>query len=227
MKKSAIEIVIKLGEFLIVATIVVELVVGVLSSLSGCAHLAAMEPRARSVPRQLQAAVAVTSECGDGLSPDHVGSGVVISERHVLTAAHVVRCAAIPDVHVYFGEPDGRLGRRMHVIEEDLDRDVALLELSAADNFGEGFEPPVLGKWTPTSCIASRIPHDGVRCGPSGLLVAERRASVNVASASGTSGAGVYDEDGGLLGVVTTIMEKSTYYARVTGEWLRGIKETK
>lgn len=73
-------------------------------------------------------------------------TGVIISERHVLTAAHAVMCPVIPSVVVQFAS-----GARQASVERDDDMfprgtptDIARLELSAANGFGLHVAPPII-----------------------------------------------------------------------------------
>src|ERR1700690_2905214 len=89
-----------------------------------CVNLPHLEPKVRTSAGQYATVVWITSECTEedpfntepGVMPGHhgpdfdwgsrSGSGVLISDRHVLTAAHVVRCPVIPTVYIHL--LDGR-----------------------------------------------------------------------------------------------------------------------
>lgn len=180
----------------------------VLALLAGCVHLQHVEPQTRTQRAQAAADVEVESFCQTGagsLSQDwgtSYGHGVVISERHVLTAAHIVACPGIPEVYVTLG--DGQR-RHMTVIREA--GDVAKLELSSADSFGLDLAPPKLG-----------VGNEG---GPaymgniSGVFTGS--SATDFRSRKGESGMGVYNGLGQLVGLNS---RGNTILAPVDETWL-------
>lgn len=187
---------------------------------SGCIHLPAMEPQPRGYLARERAAVAITVECAWGAP--RTASGVAISERHILTAAHVTECPTIPTIRVWFFDADGEVDRqsRFAVVErEDLDSDVALIEVFAQNNIGRGYVPPTLSREVEVGCAVLAFPKREVKCGE--FL---SQSTLDVSTRSGNSGSGVYDQDGALVGIVSSSLASgSTYVARVNETWLRGV----
>lgn len=193
----------------------------VLALLCACVHFPAMEPESRDYHARDRAAVVMESHCGDAYlsGNSRTASGVVISERHVLTAAHVTSCVALPAIRVWLDEGTSH---RLVVVDEDLDADIALLEVAHAGNFERGFVPPALSDSDASvGCVVAKFPRDEVTCGPiDGDLL-------RVPSRRGNSGAAVYDDEGNLIGVVSRGTRAYTRVARVTAKWLRGVKKKK
>lgn len=162
---------------------------------------------------------------GDAWASDRIGTGIVISARHVLTAAHVVRCPGLPIVHATLSN-----GRRVRMVVERDDvmfgegRDIARLELASAYALGLGIAPP-------------RIAPSNADTGYGGVALASGVAigtfigfdEVEVPSAPGDSGAGVYDFCGELVGIATGSVrlvdraEPVLRYDRVDARWLEGL----
>jgi len=121
--------------------------------------------------------------------PRRSGSAVFIDGRHLLTAAHVTMCPVIPTARIRMSDGSHR---RVVVVREDIDADVALLEIASAEVLDV---VPAKLSWRKDQlrCVAlSR----GVQCGSGDLLI-------KVKTQHGDSGAGVYDGDGDLIGVVS------------------------
>ena len=185
--------------------------------LLSCVNLQHVEPRIRFPEDRLAAAVLVETHCGDDtmFQRDAQAEGVIISERHVLTAAHAVRCPMIPRVYVILGNGDRH---RVYVTREDDKNDIAKLELAHAGRFGLNIPPPKLQPnwmegfwvcvegirttnclpWTGPSTIAGRLPH-------------------------GSSGRGVY-QLGSLVGLVSKDLpgENATAIGLINNSWLEG-----
>lgn len=141
-----------------------------------CVSLPHVAPALRSPAQQQVATVRITTSCGDW--GGGYASGVVLTERHILTAAHVVRCPYVPNVRAHFS--DGRVFS-VSVIRDDAmfggGTDLAILESSSAENFSLGVAPPTIGHF-PTDRLDTR-------------------------AVPGQSGSGVYS-DGFLVGIVIT-----------------------
>lgn len=157
------------------------------------------------------------------------GSGVIVDERHVLTAAHVVHCDGEAVVNVITFED-----RRYRVVVErsDADDDVARLVVLRERDFGLDVVPPAIGVAIvdSTACVVSAYPERARACGrvtQSGTFV--RHLAL---TRPGNSGGGLYS-DGRLVGLVSTRQFCSPIEvltgeascggsaARVTLEWLR------
>jgi S1-C subfamily serine protease len=148
---------------------------------------------------QYASAVRITSTC-DGLAGH--GSGVAITSRHVITAAHVVACTG--EALITATTRDGRtwvMARDLAVAGTDV---VRLVVDGTRQPFRYWAE--VTHRHPPTGevvCIvASSEGHPPVRrCGDAGGLV-EGRLLVAVPGLRGNSGGGVYDSDGRVVGVI-------------------------
>lgn len=186
--------------------------------LVACAGVPHVPPQPRNPYEQSATVVKVESRCSDW-GEVHEGTGVIISERYVLTAQHVVRCNDIPSVRVYLREGDKH---RVVVVKEDREQDIAKLEIAHAGTFGLDIAPPMLSPdpkldpgindWV---CI---YPYGQSECYQrlSTLLIAGRRHQ-------GDSGSPVYDGSY-LLGLVTHDVPRlnATQITIVTSEWLEG-----
>lgn len=189
----------------------------VLVGIVGCVSLPHVDPQKRDISDQVKATVRIESRCGDYW--DAVGTGVIISDRHVLTAAHVTNCPEIPDVHVMFYNGDTL---RFVVTKEDVTRDISKLEIMSAVNIGLHVAPPLLEPtpWLPSDrddwvCASLQRGFDcGVRQSPN--KYASRLHP-------GDSGAGIYDYEH-LIGLVTNDLPElnETEFTLVTSEWLEG-----
>ncbi len=112
---------------------------------TGCVVLPHVEPAYRDANDQKRTVVKVQAFCGTNIDDEtHTGTGVVISERHILTAQHVVRCAVIPTVYVtlYNGER-----HKVVVTHENTTEDIARLEIFHAGRFELNVPPPKLSYW--------------------------------------------------------------------------------
>lgn len=192
-------------------------------TLSACVYAPHMEPQVRSQYAQEYSVVKVESSCGDPLSfnpnpwdSSHVGSGVVISERYVLTAAHVTACAELPNVHVTF--PDGE--RFLVTVDrEDIGHDIARLEIFSASNFNRGIRPPTLAIPSPYDlvCAETGYPKRESHCGDAVTATAATFSSIG-----GNSGSPVYNDNGDLVGLVAASIGEYTRFVPVTKSWLSG-----
>ena len=188
--------------------------------LLACAHRVPMKPSPRSPVTQQRAAVLVEVSCTQAnmmemtkewqyrdpwnttitWQPKKYGSGVLVSDDDVITAAHVTTCVTIPTVHVTLSNG---IRRRMFLVKEDLDSDVALLRTLANEPFYHGVAPPVSGMYEyladgAVSCSASAWPRRERKCGE-----AVTPSRLAFPAPNGNSGSGVYDQGGRLIGIVS------------------------
>ena len=166
-----------------------------------------------------------TGEPGDPnlFEPDIVwigprtATGVVVSERHVLTVAHAVFCPTIPTAVVTM--PSGKQWRVDVTIDAGMfgdGTDLARLELVGdADRFDLGVAPPKLGRIGDRACVLTRR---GRACGDL------HGPYVDAPTYKGDSGSPVYDMGGDLIGLVTSGDDDHTVtrFVRVTPWWLKG-----
>lgn len=188
----------------------------VISSCVGClAGLRANEP-ARSMNQIREATVRITVVCDNfPKGTASVGTGVVVSDTEILTAAHVADCI-IRDVNgtivsngkigsIYAAQPDG-IGRPMRLAFASVQSDVARLAISDDGVFygagGLRLAPAYSGDRV---CLSVGAPRRDVRCGE----VEERfngappDLSISMPVEPGNSGSGLYDRKGRLVGIVT------------------------
>jgi len=186
----------------------VAIVVAIAAVLAGCSGCLARRVviGARSPVQQSTGAVELTVVCPSGQI--FIGTGVALSADRVLTAYHVVSaCGGEPMAIV--AEQGGGIAAIVAVEAiaptADVARLVALVgsELTAAPiAIGPA---PSIGE---PVCVAARNPYSARRCGvveydeggPHGI-----RHSVIVEP--GNSGAGLYDRDGRLVGIVTKLYQ--------------------
>lgn len=178
-------------------------------SLFGCARLPHVDPEPRDHSTMRASTVRVDVRCGffdDVL--ESTATGVIISERHVLTAAHAVRCTEIPTVHVTYLTPDGDERRlRMVVTHDDAVygewQDIARMEVASAENFGVRIAPPLISPGWPKDISYYPVEwcaylRSGEACGEGSYREYTLQAQVR----PGDSGSPVYDEKGRLVGLV-------------------------
>jgi S1-C subfamily serine protease len=189
------------------------------------------EPPGLPPAAQLAGAVTVQAFCADG---GGTGSGVIVGPRHVLTAWHVARMACPTTYEAEIHTPAGET-RRARLVGADRDADLALLELDRPVAFSVPTvgPPPAIDDRV---CMQANYPYAIRRCGLVGRYHtdAELRAaskkdpryppdagdmSHDVTTEPGNSGAGVYDRQGRLVGIVT-------YYRRCSSGQLCGGRAT-
>lgn len=181
----------------------------ILATCASCAHLAPTPATLRYHDEQERTTVKVETMCLDGdiFSGDPMGihggrgSGVIVTERHVLTARHVVDCGAgIATVYVTTFE-----GKRYRAVveREDADQDVARLVLMQAGNFNLGVKQPVVGTVLggEAVCLSAAVPQREWSCGSVTAVGSNVRHTA--LTHAGNSGAGMY-ADGRLVGIVIT-----------------------
>lgn len=193
---------------MILAAIIVLLIV----TMAGCVHLPHMDAKTRTLTDQQRAVVLVHTLCitGDPWTERFVmaiktGSGVVIDDRHILTANHVVDCGLGDSIiTVFFSN-----GKKWHVEfdKQDREHDLGRLQSSSAENFGLNLPPPILG--TPligdSVCTAVAYPERGGHCGYLLPSYYPGKLQYGAVTAHGNSGGALYS-DGKLVGIVTNLL---------------------
>jgi hypothetical protein len=160
---------------------------------------------------QSKASVKVMMSCGHskpfserywGSWGDSQGSGVIISDTKIVTAAHVVRCPIVPDVMVML--TSGKF-YRVHVTKRFSD-DIAELELSDEhERFDMRVKPPRIAKAPDRGdplCTVTATPKFGWSCGLTDYS-GDDRIVYDAFIEPGNSGSAVYDIDGYLVGIAT------------------------
>lgn len=215
------------------------------ATLAACGRLAHVPPAPRSSVARRVTVVRVSTSCAEpdytspewnsdvpGQSdmapwiewePPGFGTGVVISENAVLTAAHVVRCPIIPDVVVTM--PD----RKRWIMQVDRDdamfgdgTDLAHLEaIGAYDRFGLNIPPPTIAVPGYSDYVCVQPYGRDEECGS---IVG--RDTVNVATRPGDSGSPVYEAGGqsagALVGLVVAGGGGLTQFVPLNVSWLEG-----
>jgi hypothetical protein len=200
-----------------------------------CARLAHVEPQPRGFTAATLTSVEVVSHCA-GKVGRH-GHGVIISERHVITAQHVVRCAELPTVRVTFATKGGLKTLRMAVTREDPDADIARLEILSAERFQLNVAPPKL--WPvdslPTNEYACAwTPGSTIKYGKCGFVGVDPTMINLMVAEYGDSGAGVYTQgldttrgvwtgmEGYLIGIIIRDGGDFIRIAPIDVSWLEG-----
>jgi hypothetical protein len=205
--------------------------------LTACIHLPHIDPAPREHVDALLTAVELDVWCGDIASGGRSGSGVIISERHVLTAYHLVKCAEIPTVKAHYTNASGEHTLTLVVTREDPDADIARLEIFSAEHFRAEIAPPALGDAVSNEMACaypSGTQHYQAVCG---VVSSDATLVRGMATVHGDSGAGVYAsglslDDGGqytgkggkLIGIVVRAADDGSYtrIAPVDASWLEG-----
>lgn len=187
--------------------------------LAGCPRLPNIPHQSRDRLAQRASAVHLSIACGDKQAK---ASGVLLSDRHIATAAHAVECAEIPYVIADFYDGSHSIVR---VVRDERmygdGTDVAILESANYVNFELNVAPPELGDgfdtdagfvWCATSFFSTW-------CGKAMPIWNQ----FYVQSYPGDSGAGVYDQAGRLVGIVVRGFNNVTQIEPSHQNWLRGI----
>ncbi len=201
-----------------------------IAAIACCAMCCAPRAYVRSIPEEHGSAVEIKAACSELPKPITVGSGVVISEHEVLTAAHVVH----PHVTLVDAQGNETGKAAMHcsffvefhdmtawpvaVNREWEERDVALLYSLE----GLPSVPITIGE-TPRAgervCIVSAFPAELRRCGETqwyGLKAPGHVLVTGVIIEPGNSGSGVYDTSGRLVGLAVSLRMCGN------GQWCEG-----
>ena len=181
-----------------------------LAFLIGCVSIPHVPPKIRTYKDQAETTVTVKLWCdkfSEGMYGDlQAGSGVIVDERHVITAWHVVKCpgfSTLPIIQV--GLQDGRAF--MMVIDKvDGDADLALLTIFSADRFHLKVPPPVIGKAEAgdSACSSVGFPKKGWHCGEIASVSDSKKGNIEVdaETVSGNSGSALYNSSGQLVGII-------------------------
>lgn len=195
-----------------------------LLTFAACVRVAPVAPELRNADARTVSVVRIDAYCGKWSSRS--GSGVIVSQRHVLTAAHLVGCADLPRVNVTFLDARGEERRlRMVVTAEDADTDIAKLEIASAEQFGIALDPPVVRAPNPGEHACANLAHaDAIACGTvASTWTAVRRMETDAVDA----GAPVYCDRGTLVGIVVGRGsgggERYAWIAPIEKRWLAGI----
>lgn len=167
-------------------------------------------PRLRDAAARSAATIQLQRECTSGdlflntLDVDGAyGSGVMISERDAITAAHVVRCEGRLRLHTITVD-----GRRIaaEVVSTDVDHDLATIRLLSPAHLG--ISPPVLAHPSGVLCVSPAYPARTPACGAATANYYDGTSAGEIHFGAvvrpGNSGGGVYDEEGRLVGIATT-----------------------
>lgn len=215
----------------------------VLLFLAGCYRIHHIDPKPRQPEAERLATVRVDVTCtteapfktGDPGDPHQFDSdiewigprtatGVIVSDRHVVTAAHAVFCPTIPGVVVTLQD-----GRRFRMDAERDDAvfgsgtDVARLVISADDRFFLDLTPPELGSTEPDGYVVASTLHGFAP----GTFTGVQRRLDGVKTRPGDSGSGVYTMSGQLIGIIVkggTYTDGTSFstYEPLTPYWLEG-----
>lgn len=208
--------------------------------LAGCYRIHHIDPQTRQPEAERLATVRIdvtctsdapfkTGEPGDPhiFDPDiqwigpRTATGVIVSDRHVITAAHAVYCPDFPGVMVTL--QDGRRFR-MDVERDDAvygsGADVARLVIAADDRFFLSLTPPTLGATEPDGYVVASTLHGFAP----GTFTGVRRGLDGVKTRPGDSGSGVYTMSGQLIGIIVkgALDGSSSTYEPLTPYWLEG-----
>lgn len=185
-------------------------IVGLMATCSSC--VLGVFSSARSPAAQTNAAVLVRVACPDGI---YTGTGVLVGAHHVLTAAHVARCALdqkAREDHRYEGLPSAITVDMGDGMEHSAREDVLL----AAMDLSRLTVDDDLSSWTSKidvgglpsvgehACVAAMAPRPSYRCG---LVQPGQPGEVYVGILPveyGNSGSGVY-VDGKLIGLMVRV----------------------
>lgn len=210
------------GSYGLLAALLV-LLVGLVANAS-CMHASKLDPPTPEYEAYYDSAVEITAHCTapDGQEVGWFGSGVIISDTQLMTAAHVAETEGM--VCSFVAEDVKGVTRLIYPVTvlESGKVDLAVMALiSFEDRFADAplvhFGPaPRIGD---TVCTATAHPRREERCG----MVMRPRANppgdilMNMVVEPGNSGSGLYNMRGDLVGIVV-----HTYPNRGNGQFVAG-----
>ncbi len=183
----------------------------ILLLFSACSACGAWNPPSGLTPsQQHNAMVQIRTTCLEG---QKFGSGVLVDDRYVLTATHVIGCDIIPGLPLYKDANKvevyvtGSLFEEADVEVNLIGWDVSRLKLKS-DKLAEYVTPVRVGakpKFGERVCEISAVPRPTYRCGevqesPAGRIV------LGFSVESGNSGSGIFNSKGELVGIVTNLI---------------------
>lgn len=179
---------------------------GALLLLQSCAapHEKLVSPRSARYLSSL--AVEISAKCIDEKGEERVawGSGVLISNRYIITAAHVVNDCEQPNVMIRTQD------MKVYPVEVAYlsGDDTAYLRLGEGLTLAHKFTPPKFGEIGEGDqlCFSAGVPDRSISCGEV-TDVTERLPPGNIQHTAhtipGNSGSGVFNDKNELVGIVT------------------------
>ncbi len=159
----------------------------------------------RTVAEQNATAVSLKVMCPDGTG--HYGSGVIVSETRILTAAHVARCADAPAASITVEAG----GTTLDAVADAVIQEADIARVKVNGSLKKWMSPVSVGPLPAvgdTVCFMAAIPRYRYRCGfaqrsepgPNADIVIEDAGIVH-----GNSGSGLFDLQGRLIGIVVQL----------------------
>lgn len=174
------------------------------------------QPESRSQQAQKLTAVKIGTICVHKIDPDNdnnrdiystwIGSGVIVDDYHVLTVNHVTDCSDGATLGgLYIRLYDGRVVG-MKIAKSDKVADLALLERVNGDKIGIHVTPPVINMVTKHDivCATTSFPDKAWSCGTV-KDVTQDTVEISQNVEHGNSGSPMYNIQGNLVGIVTTL----------------------
>jgi S1-C subfamily serine protease len=214
-------------------------VVFLLIAVMSCMRLVHVDPALRDKAQSEDTLVHLYITCSEpypfksgdptdpaNLEPDivwygpRVATGIIISERQILTAAHAVTCPTFPRVIATLS--DGRKFQ-MAVTEDDImfgqGKDIARLEIATAEYFHINIPPPLLGDVLPGEDV---VAYEWKR----GCIPGKYKGNnlFDLSSYPGDSGAPIFNMRGQLVGLISQGSTPLSLTKRevVEPRWLNG-----
>ncbi len=190
------------------------LILFLVASCAGVVHPVSSPSRpavtGRTVAEQNLSAVSLKVMCPDGTG--HYGSGVIVSEHRILTAAHVAQCAAEDVGHVAATSITVESGGTSFTAEADTiiqEADIARVKVSGS--LKQRLSPVSVGPLPAvgdTVCFMSAVPRYRYRCGLAQRSEPGPNADIVIEDAGvmhGNSGSGLFDLQGRLIGIIVQL----------------------